>query len=99
MIEEIKILLGAAAANYTDAQINLAFKIAVAEVEEYCARELDTTLELIAEQIAVIKLLRSGTEGLAGQSLSGVSETYINGYPAEIQAVLNRKRKIKVVGA
>lgn len=98
MIEEIKILLGAAAANYTDAQINLAYRIAVAEIEEYCARELDTTLELIAEQIAVIKLLRCGTEGLATQSLSGVSESYINGYPAELQAVLNRKRKIKVVG-
>ena len=98
MIEEIKILLGNAASNYTDAQIALAYKIAVAEVEEYCARELDTTLELIAEQIAVIKLLRSGTEGLAGQSLSGISETYVNGYPAELQAVLNRKRKIRTVG-
>jgi hypothetical protein len=37
------------------------------------------------------------TEGLAAQSYSGVSETYIDGYPAEILAVLNRKRKIKVV--
>lgn len=97
MIDEIKILLGNAASNYGDAQIALAYKIAVAEVEEYCARELDTTLELIAEQIAVIKLLRSGTEGLAGQSLSGISETYVNGYPAELQAVLNRKRKIRTV--
>lgn len=98
MIDEIKILLGNSAANYTDAQIALAYKIAVAEIEEYCAREIDTTLELIAEQIAVIKLLRSGTEGLAGQSLSGISESYINGYPAELLAVLNRKRKIKTVG-
>ena len=97
MIDEIKILLGNAASNYTDAQIALAYKIAVAEVEEYCARELDTTMELIAEQIAVIKLLRSGTEGLASQSLSGISETYVNGYPAELQAVLNRKRKIRTV--
>ena len=98
MIDEIKILLGDAATNYTDAHISLAFKIAKAEVEEYCARELDTTLELIAEQIAVIKLLRSGTEGLTAQSLSGISETYVNGYPADIQAVLNRKRKIRTVG-
>lgn len=98
MIDEIKILLGNAAANYNDAQINLAYKIAAAEVEEYCARELDTTLELIAEQIAVIKLLRSGTEGLSAQSLSGISESYVNGYPAELQAVLNRKRKIRTVG-
>jgi uncharacterized protein YecT (DUF1311 family) len=95
MIEEIKILLGEAAANYTDAQINLAYKLALNEVEEYCKREADPALELIAEQIAVIKLNRIGTEGLASQSYSGVSENYLDGYPAEIVAVLNRKRKVK----
>lgn len=97
MIEEIKLLLGEAAANYTDAQIALAYKIALAEVEEYCNREADSSLELIAEKIAVIKLNRIGTEGLASQSFSGVNESFVDGYPAEIMAVLNRKRKIKVV--
>lgn len=97
MLEEIKLLLGEAAANYTDAQINLYYRIAVTEVEEYCNRGLDASLELIAARIAVIKLSRINTEGLASQGFSGVSESYIDGYPAEIQAVLNRKRKIKVV--
>lgn len=97
MIEEIKILLGDSAENYTDAQINLCYKMALAEVEDYCGREADASLELVAEKIAVIKLYRLNTEGLASQSFSGVSENYINGYPAEIQAVLNRKRKVKVV--
>lgn len=98
MLEEIKILLGDRAKNYTDAQINLAYKLAAAEVEEYCKRELDDILTLMAEQIAVIKLNRIGTEGLGSQGFSGVSESYISGYPVEIQQVLNRKRKIKVVG-
>ncbi|MGM9543620.1 MAG: phage head-tail connector protein [Romboutsia timonensis] len=97
MVDEIKLLLGDAAANYTDAQINLAYKMALNEVEEYCNREADTALELVAERIAVIKLNLINTEGLAGQSYSGVSETYIDGYPADIQAILNRKRKIKVI--
>ena len=97
MVEEIKILLGDAAANYTDAQISLAYKLALAEVEAYCKREADTTLELVAEQIAVIKLNRSNTEGLASQSFSGVSESYLDGYPAEIVTILNSKRKLKVV--
>ena len=97
MIEEIKLMLGEAATNYTDAQIEMALKWASAEVEDYCNRELDTTLELMAQQIAVIKLNRINTEGLASQAYSGVSESYINGYPAEIVAVLNRKRKIKVI--
>lgn len=97
MIEEIKLLLGDAAPNYSDARIGLAYKIALTEVEDYCGRDADATLELIAEQIAVIKLLRSGTEGLANQSYSGVSESYIDGYPAEIVSVLNKKRKMKVL--
>ena len=97
MIEEIKLLLGDAASNFSDAQISLAFKMALSEVEAYCNREADTTLELIAEKIAVIKLNRINTEGLSSQSFSGVSESYIDGYPADIQAVLNRKRKIKVM--
>lgn len=96
MIEEIKLLLGDAASNYTDAQISLAYKMALAEVEDYCNREADATLELLAEKIAIIKLNRMNTEGLASQSYSGVSESYIDGYPADILAVLNRKRKIKI---
>ena len=97
MIEEIKILLGDAASSYTDAQISLALKLALAEVEEYCNREVDYNLELVAMKIAVIKLNRTNTEGLAEQSFNGVRESYIDGYPQEILQVLNRKRKIKVV--
>jgi hypothetical protein len=97
MIEEIKILLGDAAANFTDELIGLCAKRALAEVEAYCKREPDYELEAVAVDIAIIKLNRINTEGLAAQSYSGVSESYIDGYPAEIMAVLNRKRKIKVL--
>lgn len=97
MIEEIKLLLGDAANNFTEAQIGLCAKMALAEVEAYCNRTVDLELEIIAERIAVLKLLRMNSEGLASQSFSGVSESYIDGYPADILAVLNRKRKIKVI--
>ena len=97
MLEELKILLGESVNNYTEAQMRLYLKLAIAEVEEYCKRDLDLTLELVALQIAKIKLNRIDTEGLASQGFSGVSESYIDGYPDEIQKVLNRKRKLKVV--
>jgi hypothetical protein len=97
MIEEIKLMLGDAASNYTDAQIGLALKMALAEVEAYCKREADSVLELCAERIAIIKLNRMNTEGLASQSFSGVSENYLDGYPEDIQAILRGKRKVKVV--
>lgn len=97
IIAEIKLLLGDVAQNYTDAQISLAYKMSLAEVQEYCKREADITLLLIAERISVIKLLRMGTEGLASQSFSGVSESYIADYPDDIKAVLNRKRKMVIL--
>lgn len=97
MLEEIKILLGDAANNFSEAQIGLALKMAMAEVQGYCNREIDAELEVCVERIAIIKLNRMNTEGLASQSYSGVSESYVNGYPADIQAVLNRKRRIKVI--
>ena len=97
MIDEIKLLLGEAADNYTDAQISLAYRFALAEVEAYTNREADDILTLIAERIAVIKLNRTNTEGLASTGFSGVSEAYIDGYPNDIKEILNRKRKIKVV--
>lgn len=97
MFEELKEFLGDTADNYTDAQIRLALKMSIVEIEQYCERELDLALELLAIQIAKIKLNRLDTEGLASQSFSGTSESYIDGYPDEIKAVLQRKRKIKVV--
>lgn len=97
MIEEIKILLGEAAANFTDAQINLCLKMAIAEVEEYCHRELDYVLELTAQKMAIVRLNRLNTEGLTSLNHSGVAESFIDGYPADIQAILKAKRKVKVL--
>jgi hypothetical protein len=97
MVADIKIMLGDAVSNYSDAQISLAYKQALTEVEAYCNREADIELDMIADRLAVIKLNRMNTEGLSGQSYSGVSESYIDGYPADILAILNRKRKIKTL--
>lgn len=98
-IENIKVLLGDSAGNYTDEQISIQLGFAKAEVEAYCNRPMDNdaVLEVCVARICVIKLNRINTEGLTGQSYSGVSENYIDGYPADIVAVLNSKRKLKVV--
>lgn len=98
MLEEIKLLLGDSAGNYSDALIGLCAKHALAQVEAYCQRTPDYEMEIAAMKIAVIMLNRINTEGLSSQSFSGVSENYVDGYPADILAILNRKRKIKIVG-
>lgn len=97
MIDELKILLGSSANNYSDTLLNLAIKLSLAEVEAYTKRPVDNELELIALRIAVIKLKTLDTEGLISQSFSGVSESYLNGYPEDIMMILRNKRKIKTI--
>lgn len=97
MLEEIKLLLGDSAANYTDALIELRYRMALSDVEAYCGRDADEVMQLAAVKIAVIMLNRMGTEGLASQSFSGVSESYMSELPPDIMAVLKRKRKVKVI--
>lgn len=97
MVEDIKVMLGDAANNFTDAQIEIALRYAKAEIEAYTNRKVDTELEMIVARVAIIKLNRTNTEGLISQSMSGISENYIDGYPQDILAVLNRKRKLKII--
>lgn len=94
MIDEIKLLLGDAAANYSDAQIGLMAKIALDYVETYTQREIDYSLTLLAERITIILLNRMNSEGVSSESFNGTSVSYIDGLPDDIIQALNKKRKV-----
>lgn len=94
MIDEIKLLLGDAAANYSDAQIGLMAKIALDYVETYTQRKLDYSLTLLAERITIILLNRMNSEGISSESFNGTSVSYIDGLPEDIIQALNKKRKV-----
>lgn len=96
MLEKIKICL--TNNTYTDDLINLFIDDTTKEVKIYCNREdIDVELESIIRKIVIIKLNRMNSEGLSSQSYSGVSESFIDGYPQDVIAVLNRKRKLKTL--
>ena len=96
MLEKIKICL--TNNTYTDDLINLFIDDTTKEVKIYCNREdIDIELESIIRKIVIIKLNRINSEGLSSQSFSGVSESFIDGYPQDIITVLNRKRKLKTL--
>lgn len=95
MIDEIKVLLGDAASNFSDAQIGLMAKIALDYVETYTQREIDYSLTLLAERICVIMLNRTNSEGISSESFNGTSVSYIDGLPDDIIQALNKKRKVK----
>lgn len=96
-MENIKVMLGSSASNFTDVEIELAYRMALADVEDYCKREADVVMNMQAEKIAVIALLRRGTEGLQSTGAAGVNESYIDGWPDDVRRVLTRKRKMKVI--
>lgn len=96
MLEKIKLCLSNN--TYTDELINLFIEDTITEVKVYCNREdIDTELESVIRRIVIIKLNKINAEGLSSQSFSGVSESFIDGYPQDIVSILNRKRKLKTL--
>lgn len=96
MLDKIKLCLSNN--TYTDDLINLFIEDTITEVKVYCNREdIDTELESVIRRIVIIKLNKINAEGLSSQSFSGVSESFIDGYPQDIVSILNRKRKLKTL--
>ena len=96
MLEKIKLCL--TNNTYTDELINLFIEDTTKEVKIYCNREdIDIELESVIRRIVIIKLNKMNSEGLSSQAYSGVSESFIDGYPQDIISVLNRKRKLKTL--
>lgn len=97
MLDKLKILMGDAAQAYSDEQLALALEMAEQEAAAYTNRAIDNELSMIAVKMAVVRLNRMNTEGLATQAVSGINEAYIDGYPQDIMLLLNRKRKVKLL--
>lgn len=80
------------------ALVKIYASIAMQEACAYCMRtELPEEANGTIAQIGVIKYNRHGTEGTSSESYSGISESYIDGYPGEIKAALTRWRKLVVL--
>ena len=98
MLAQLKTLLGERASSYEDAYLSLLLEEAEAEARAYTRRDdLPDGLKPVIPRMALVMVNRSGSEGLASQGFSGVSESYLDGYPAEVQAALRRYRKLVVL--
>ena len=69
-----------------------------AHFKEYCNREdLPPFTEPLILSMVLVQYNKLGAQGLTAQNYSGVSETFIDGYPQEIIKQLNRYRKLKTI--
>ena len=97
-LEKLKILLRERASNYSDEYLSLLLDDAEQEAKGYCHRDdIPYPLEGAVVRMALVHINQSGAEGMSAQGFSGVSESYMDGYPAEVQAILRRYRKLVVL--
>lgn len=57
--------------------------------------DIPTAAEIVVSSLAAYNYTRIGFNGIQSQSYSGVSESYSDGYPKELETQLNKFRKIK----
>ncbi len=80
ILEQIKLL----SSNTNEALISLIIDKTIIEISDYtniAFDEKNQSMMNVLIDMAVVKLNRFGTEGIASQSYSGVSESYIDEYP------------------
>lgn len=94
MTEEVRLLLRDASSNFTDEQIGMQIKLALDFVETYTNRDIDYSLTLLAERIAVVMLNKMNSEGISSESFNGTSVSYIDGLPDDIIRALDKKRRV-----
>ena len=95
VIEKVKILQSIKD-NNKDEVLEIFFDIVIDEIREFIG--FDITLEKISQSLLVkmlnYKYSRQGTETLSSYNYSGVSETFLEGYPEDIKQSLESLKKI-----
>ncbi|MCX0373161.1 phage head-tail connector protein [Clostridium perfringens] len=84
-----------AAKNQSDELLNDLIEETEEEIKVYIHREdIPISLEGSLVELVVIKCNRLGTEGINSESFSGVSTSYLDGFPKEIIKKLRSCRKL-----
>ncbi|OPF51544.1 hypothetical protein BH721_01355 [Clostridium baratii] len=94
LLEKIK-RRSSAAKNESDELLNDLIDETQEEIKEFTHREdITPSLEGSLIELVVIKCNRLGTEGISSESFSGVSTSYLNGFPKNIEKKLRKCRKL-----
>ncbi len=92
-LETIKVLLQLDS-DTKDTLINVLIEQAQSEFLNYCNRdEVPDNAAGVINDMVLVNYSKLGTEGLAAQSFSGISDSFIDGYPSNLIKALNRYRK------
>lgn len=96
ILESIKLRQGIS--NNSDDLLLDIIKDTIVEVSDYInleeRKELPEKCISIVKDISIIKANKLGSEGVSGESYSGVSQSYIEDIPKDILRKLRRYRKL-----
>ena len=94
---KVKLLLGIAANDITkDNLLTMLIDDAIVEVIDYCnLKQYNTNLDSTVVKMVTQNYNKISNQGIASQSYSGVSETYVDGYSADVMTQLNKNRRVK----
>lgn len=98
ILEKIKLILFPTE-NYTkDELLTMLIDDAKIEAVDYCNLSIyDVKLDSTLVKMVIQNYNKSITQGIASESFSGVSESYINGYTSDVISLLNKNRKVKFI--
>ena len=95
MLERIKLMLGIVDTT-KDALISMLAEDAMVEVTDYCNMAIyDVKLDSTVAKMVVQNYNRGSIQGIASESFSGVSESYVNGYTIDVMNMLNKNRRVR----
>lgn len=78
--------------------LGVLYDIVVNEILDYCNIDsIPNTATSVICNMVCVQFNRRLASGLQSQSFSGVSESFINGYPDNILKQLNRYRRISII--
>lgn len=94
MLSKTKIMLGIDD-NSKNELLSIYIEDAEEEIKEYLnVDEIPKKAESIVRDLVVIKYNKNGSEGLESENFSGVSQSFIGGFPKDIEKRLMRLRKL-----
>ena len=98
ILEKIKLILFPTGDYTKDDVLTMLIEDAKIEAVDYCNLSIyDVKLDSTIVKMAIQNYNKSITQGIATESFSGVSESYVNGYSTDVIIMLNKNRKVRML--
>ena len=96
ILDKVKLILFPTEDYTKDELLTMLIDDAKIEAVDYCNLSIyDVKLDSTLVKMVIQTYNKSITQGIASESFSGVSESYINGYTSDVISLLNKNRKVK----